>query len=338
MTLTSKGARNFQTWHPALVGTSTSAGVGLPPDLSLPIFVYGNLKPGELGHRLIESSVLRQERSEVPGAIRVIDGVPVLTLHDSGSRPGWVLEFADSQSQLAYEIVGTAEPASHYRWTTIPLEGARIVNVLVANDEITSKFDRGGRGYLVDRPEWSTADDPLFAFALSTIADAGRTHAREQFAHEPQPSDWLRLFSLQQALMLLFSILERTAFWTQHGRGVTSAVTHLGKEPEFVEAVREVDLANWGWAIWKTDAPGTRVRLNQPQHFGEWAYQVRSNLMHRGKSSGVEAELVRTTLLDLHDVLRVYLLARVPALQEAWHNIEPASERFGWRLKVELYK
>jgi hypothetical protein len=34
--------------------------------------------------------------------------------------------------------------------------------------------------------------------------------------------------------------------------------------------------------------------------------------MHRGKSAYQEAELVRTSLLDLHDTLRLYLSHRAP--------------------------
>jgi hypothetical protein len=42
--------------------------------------------------------------------------------------------------------------------------------------------------------------------------------------------------------------------------------------------------------------------------------------MHGGKSAGDEAELVRTALIDLHNVLRAYLLIKVPGIREAWEQ------------------
>lgn len=72
----------------------------------------------------------------------------------------------------------------------------------------------------------------------------------------------------------------------------------------------------------------------EPKQFSEWAYQIRCNLMHRGKSAFSEAELVRLALLDLHDTLRLYLLARVPTLHRVWAAVEPDFAEHGWRLKV----
>lgn len=75
------------------------------------------------------------------------------------------------------------------------------------------------------------------------------------------------------------------------------------------------------------------MHLHRPEQFAQWAYQIRSNLVHRGKSAWQEAELVRTALIDLHDVLRVYLLDRLPAIRAVWEQSDPEGALSDWRIK-----
>lgn len=58
--------------------------------------------------------------------------------------------------------------------------------------------------------------------------------------------------------------------------------------------------------------------------------------MHQGKSARSEAELVRTVALDLHDVLRVYLLGQLPEFRTAWAETDPGGETHDWRVKPLL--
>lgn len=78
------------------------------------------------------------------------------------------------------------------------------------------------------------------------------------------------------------------------------------------------------------------MKLNLPSQFAQWAYQLRSNLMHRGKSASREGDLVRNALADLHDVLRVYLRSKVPALGDTWRDVEPDGEPYEWRVKKQM--
>jgi hypothetical protein len=55
--------------------------------------------------------------------------------------------------------------------------------------------------------------------------------------------------------------------------------------------------------------------------------------MHRGKSAWQEAELVRTALIDLHNVLRAYLLIMIPGIRDAWEQSSPEHSSSDWQVK-----
>lgn len=61
-------------------------------------------------------------------------------------------------------------------------------------------------------------------------------------------------------------------------------------------------MANRGRPVYQSNDPTDSVKLNQFRQFAQWAYEIRNNLMHRGKSAWKDAELLLTAVIDLHDV------------------------------------
>jgi hypothetical protein len=303
--------------------------------------VYGNLKPGELGYDRISEHVSgNPEEAEVRGHIWVRDGVPLANLKSDDDEQsderemisGYVLTL----SPEGYEEVCEFEPAKYYRWSTAKCvePAGRVVNVLRAARGV--RPDRGG-GDVLDKP-WTSALDPLFTYGLAEVATTLRNEGHERFESGPvldYPQGWPRFYRLQAAYMLTCSILERIAFWVAPNEGPTAAVKTVGVQPEFVAAVEQVDVKIPQRDVYRADRPTERAKLEAPGDFANWAYQVRSNLMHRGKSAWSEAELVRTTLIDLHDVLRVYLSAKVPEFLNAWAESEPEGEPDRWQIKAD---
>jgi gamma-glutamylcyclotransferase (GGCT)/AIG2-like uncharacterized protein YtfP len=92
--------------------------LGLPSDPAKVLFVYGNLKPGELGYNLIADHVLGSaQQGEVQGHIWLRDGVPLAYLTPgSGTIDGYILTLAPN----GYDNIGKFEPATYYRWSTQP--------------------------------------------------------------------------------------------------------------------------------------------------------------------------------------------------------------------------
>jgi hypothetical protein len=84
-------------------------------------------------------------------------------------------------------------------------------------------------------------------------------------------------------------------------------------------------------AVRRSDRPAQRVSRDVVE---SW-YRLRSNLLHRGKAAFADAERVRVGLVDLHDVMRLYLIDRRPALADEWTSIEGASTE-SWLLVHEV--
>ncbi|OBF99018.1 hypothetical protein A5772_13690 [Mycolicibacter sinensis] len=304
----------------------------MPRDIGKPLFVYGNLKPGELGYDLIAERVISQRSAKLPGHIWVRDGVPLADVTAGG---GLISGYTLALSTEGYSKVGEIEPATHYRWSdaTCTEPAGLEVNILGPVEGLTA--DRGGGDVLHE--EWTTASDPLFAHGLTAVATTLRTDGRMPFGGSFSDAEtWTRFYRLQAAYMLACSILERVAFWASPNAGPTAAVKAVGHQPGFVAAVRQGGVSIPKDPVYRADKPRKKAHLNTPDQFADWAYQIRSNLMHRGKSAGNEAELVRTALIDLHDVLRTYLLTKVPGFGETWTETDAEGEPYSWRIKPEF--
>jgi hypothetical protein len=238
-------------------------------------------------------------------------------------------------SREGYDKVGKFEPARYYQWSTATcVEPAGLdVNVLGPAERLTP--DRGG-GEKLDEP-WTTAKDPLFTYGLAAVATTLRDHGKLAFGDDVPLDDrrkWTRFYQLQAAYMLACSILERVAFRIAANEGPTAAVKAFGRQAEF--AVERVGVQIPQRAVYRADNPTKKATLNRPDQFANWAYQIRSNLMHRGKSTWNEADLVRTALIDLHDVLREYLLTKVPEFRMVWMESEPEYQSSCWQIKAEF--
>ncbi len=308
----------------------SSAAMGvMPADTAKPFFAYGALKPGELGHDLIADEVDRMESATVTGYLWVRDGVPLIfSDSDKGQVEGTAIWF---KSLRGYRQISRFEPRSFYQWGSVELSNGVQANALVPAHGL--KPDRGGGDALWE--PWQTARDPLFNFGLNTVSAAIRADGQAPLnPTDSDPGTWDRFYRLQSAYMLACSILERIAFRVVGAEAdVTARVTQLGRTSAFIEAVDHVGLVNWGRPVFRSNDPTKLAKLNESRHFAQWAYQIRSNLMHRGKSAWHEAELVRTALIDLHDVLRVYLLGKVPQVRNAWERSWPEGSATDWQVK-----
>src|SRR5947207_1594800 len=97
------------------------ASVGLPPDPGLPYLAYGSFQPDELGFVGIKSFLAENPPSVVTigATLFTRDGLPILEL-SRGSRIVFLLRFkAGSAARDAYGVIGSYEPAAHYRWETV---------------------------------------------------------------------------------------------------------------------------------------------------------------------------------------------------------------------------
>lgn len=313
-------------------------GVQRPPNMELPIFVYGLLQPGELGHDQIRAEVDRPEDATAWGALRILDGLPIFDPNLSGHVRGSVFTL----TVLGYEAVSAFEPSSIYRWATTRVRVGDLDQIVEAN-VLVATVDEGGRSIL-ERADggdvvesWSAASDPLLAYGLGVVSEMAIVDAAEPFgpSNALEVQDWRRFYRVQAAYLLACTVLERIAvFSCGNVLGPTARINELDRDLAFREAARSAGVSAPRRSVGRSDDPFRRqAARTSGAGFVRRAYQVRSNLMHRGKSAYAEAELVRLSLLDLHDALRLYLLLRLPQLANMWAAVEPEGTNRGWRLK-----
>jgi gamma-glutamylcyclotransferase (GGCT)/AIG2-like uncharacterized protein YtfP len=278
----------------------------LPADLTLPLFVYGVFKPGELCHHRVRPFLAEPPVNDrVPGALYVRDGLPLVILGDAqNGASGFVLTFSSEKSSDAYQQISDFEPRAQYRWDTVQtLDRNLKVNVLVARSP--SK----GHPEPFEEGSWSHLHDPVFREGLNLVGEVLRKSGKKPFQSAPPHAfEWDRFFRLQMAYLLLWAAVERyTALAFGPNVDPNDRVKKLGASPEFQRAVA-VAVSRTGIVSDSRDPSTTyRIDRNTPDEAALYYYQIRSNLSHRGKGAWNDGELVRTSLCELLKIFRSVL-------------------------------
>jgi len=266
-----------------------------------------------------------------------------LTTTTESSVEGSLLCFADSKT--AYGKIGAFESGRLYSWAIANVtsdDGSDVkANLLVPTQAVVKRLGR--RTGAAESSNWSSAEQPVLTYGLTTVRELAKHDALSDFGVRlADPGEWLRFFRLQAAFLLACSVLEHLSTLCE-GSGVnpTKRIASLGKQLEMINAIRCAGVTDPSRLVSSSIDP---LKLRRARVGGKDAltrlYFVRSNIVHRGKGENTEAKLVRSSLLDLHDTLRVYLLNKVPASKEKWAAIERDSDGYPWLLKpcLELPK
>ena len=273
------------------------SGVSLPQDLSLPLFVYGSLKPGMPAFESISKLVLNDpESAQVVGALYLRDGLPLLFLNGSKKNiKGYVLKFDPKAS--GYEQVCAFEPKTQYQWTTFETTSGLLVNVL------TGKNIQQGNAVESDFCEWQLKDDPAFGEGLPVV----RSVMNEIFANK-QWTLWEKFFRSQMAYLLLWSIVERMATLCIGTNVNPTKRVNMLHSLKGMDALIEKNVKRRDWVSDSRD-PTITFELNStnPSDSFKYYYQVRSNLSHRGKAVPNELEKVEGSLPELLNITEDYL-------------------------------
>jgi hypothetical protein len=275
-----------------------------PLDLSLPLFVYGSLKPGMPAHLQIAPFIQgKPKRDKVKGHIYVRDGLPLLKLVDGIDEEveGFLIPWISGQESEAYSAVCAFEPRGQYVWGSITTKSGGIANTLLIRDP------QDGNPQPLDAPEWLISNDAAFGPGLEEI----KKMLQEINRMDGDVNDWTawpRFFRCQMAYLLLWSILERlSAFCFGPGMDPTKRVKcfhELSGISDLVEEIvkREDKVSDSRKAsdIFRLD------RTNAKKCF-LYYYQLRSNLSHRGKGVKNEYARLHASLTELLEITERYL-------------------------------
>jgi hypothetical protein len=270
----------------------------LPDQVELPFFSYGLFRPGQIGFGRLRHFVAGHEAEwHVKGSLLDRDGLPVLDRGDQ-AIPGVLIRFHDGTGQAAYEIISGIEPDKLYRWDLADVH--KDVETVKANLLMGRKPKRGSHPF--EGIEWDGSKEPLFDSALQVVAET--LEQNRQFEWDLKP-----LFRLQMAYMLLWTAIERFAAFKYHlGERATDKVNQLALEPTFVAGLAE--LVKEKREVFRTDDPETKAVLdpNDPEKALAYYYQVRSNIVHRGKAATTDHWILVNSLEELSELFRRVLL------------------------------
>jgi hypothetical protein len=287
-------------------------GVGTPPDTALPFFAYGLLKSRELAHRsVIRDDLERSQDADLIGAtLRYRDGLPLLDDQGTGGLVRGELLWLDAAGE-AYSRVGDFEPRRHYRWVTR--------NVLIGDTEVAANVLAGRsprKGSTHDEFEsWTSAEDPVLTSGLCVVTDLGFEVALDEVPAMPgtSPELWSRFFRMSAAYLLLWSAVERfTSLAFGPALDPMERVRLLDELPSFRAAVLRLEVPS-GQRVVDSRDPSSHYRIRDDgSGAAQFWYAIRSNLSHRGKSAFQDGQLLRSALIDLHDVVKVMLRSELP--------------------------
>jgi hypothetical protein len=266
----------------------------LPNHVELPFFSYGLFRPGQIGFGRLRPFVASHEAGwYVKGLLLDRDGLPVLDRGEDDIQ-GVLIRFRDDAGQEAYEVISSIEPDKLYRWEEATIHKAdeeRKANLLLGR-----KPRRGSHPF--EGAEWDGREEPLFDSALEVVKET--LEKNRQFEWDLKP-----LFRLQMAYSLLWAAIERfTAFKYHLGEKATKKVNQLASEAGFISGLRE--LVNEQREVFRTDDPEKKVVLDpaNPEKALAYYYQVRSNIVHRGKAAFTDHEMLVKSLDELSKLFR----------------------------------
>ena len=170
-----------------------------PANATLPLFVYGALKPGMPAFERIRRFVqVPFQCDQVKAALYVRDGLPLLYPEREGTSEGFVLRWNSGCESEGYGSVCEFEPGNHYKWHEISLLSGLTANVLI------DKYPGKGNPQPLHSSIWRLSDDPAFGEGLGVIREAV-----QEINENDTWNEWQQFFRCQMAYMLIWSILER---------------------------------------------------------------------------------------------------------------------------------
>lgn len=266
-----------------------------PTDTRLPFFAYGVFKPGELSFLQIKDLVAHCEDCSICAGLRVRDGLPLAVPGSSGIVEGSCIHFRSGFEQDAYRRIGELEPEKQYIWRVADTKFGRANYLAGRNPQ---------KGTIIpDYNVWNGRDDPLFTVAIDVVSETFNNN---------QVFDWnlKPLFRLEMAYLLLWTAIERYTSLRYHlGDRATQKVMQIADEQAFARAVKRHVAGQR--EICRSDDPRKKIVLDPdaPHKVIEYYYQIRHNLVHRGKGVPHDHERLAKSLRELLAIFKESFMA-----------------------------
>ena len=287
-------------------------------------FVYGSLKPGELGFRRVETYVDRSHPALLKGySLALRDGLPVVLRQADGLVHGYVLEPVSGEEAKMDAAIASFENPAIYKSQEVSVEiGDDPIQVRVRVN--LGKRPENGRLDRIPGGTWSVADDLLFRYALTVLYE----QAHEPNRIVPNSSEiefWRGYLPLMGTVLNLWTVFERYIAFAQPALDDEIDSEGAQKRCSMNDHIRALHASEVGLAaiatvehlpserVFRSDFVRRAVRAHVP--WEQW-YTVRNNAAHRGKSAIRDIDVVRETAKGLSEALVALLGLEVPELRD----------------------
>lgn len=298
--------------------------VGVPDEenLELPFLAYGFFKPRQLAYHLIDGYVFNRPKGvSINYRLYHINGMPVLKPHEYArwGVDAYIIEFKYGKEKSAYNKIGLSKNKHIYKWDVISLGGEK-VNVLV---------NAGDESFPIYTGEWDNYDwrnDPIYENTLSyldeNIAQLKIEFNNNDFDIVDNP---MRFIHVQSLYRTLWTAIDRfltfrygdTQKWNVRKwadecffkKALSENHEALFKQ-KFYENEEDVDWGNGKWdktVFSATDLENYDLDSDKPTCSALYYYTLRNNVVHAGKMSDNEVNMVLNALLGLTEIFRYSL-------------------------------
>lgn len=265
-----------------------------PRDKTLGFFTYGILKPGQIAYSKIRDEIEEKIECEINYSMLHRDGVPILTNNqrDYIKTKGYIYYFKDNDR--AYNIICESFSNKLYRWGTIEIDGEE-VNVLFGFKPIHGSEHIESD---IDRESFDGRRDPLFKEGLELI--------RENL--ESEHYSWEKgFFKLQMNYMLLWSAIDRFSRLRYNKEKEHENRIEMSKEKVFRDALEKY-ANNEHRSVFNTEQLfENKFDMDNPKHCINYYYTLRCNIVHRGKSSMRDIDMLEQATRELLDIFEYML-------------------------------
>lgn len=268
----------------------------LPNDTNFPFFSYGIFKPGELVFFRIWEFVKNIDRNcSINSTLLIRDGLPIIDSEENGQVYGVLIYFKKNRAIEAYQRIIEIEPDKHYRWGKIEVLNKN--NKKFFANVLLGKSPKRGSVHQ-DNFYFEGRKDPLFNDAFDVIKEV--INNCENYEGEKS-----RFFKLQMAYLLLWTIIERYVTIRYHlgGNNIMQKIHELGNDELFCKELSKIKVEKRH--IIRSDQPRTKVTLdyNDPKKSLDYYYQIRSNIVHRGKAAYDDHRMLYRSTVELFGIM-----------------------------------
>lgn len=262
-----------------------------PQDTTLCFFTYGILKPGQIAYSKIRDEICEKVESEIDYSMLHRDGVPILT-NRQGKTQGYIYYFKDNE--MAYNIICESFSNKLYKWRTVEIDGEEVNVLFGVKPNKGSEYIESDR----DRVSFDGRRDPLFKEGLELI--------RENL--EAEPYSWEKgFFKLQMNYMLLWSAIDRFSRLRYNKEKEHENRMEMANEKIFRDGLKKY--ADKGHrSVFNTEQLfPNKFDIDNPRHCINYYYTLRCNIVHRGKSSMRDIDMLEQATRELLDIFEYML-------------------------------